>query len=434
MIGLPYPKYMNSNNDVDQAAALIICSVERARALGVPEDRWVFVHAGSDCHEHTYISEPLDVCRDTGDRARRAGGAGSSPGCPSTTSTSSTSTRASPRRCSSARASLGLPLDRQLTRTGGLSFAGGPWNNYVMHAIATMMNDLREQPGANGLVWANGGYATKHAFGVYSTDAACAGFRHASPQDEIDAMPRRRLADAGRRRRPHQRSRPTPSCTIARAARDRRSPRASLADGRRAWGTSSDRDLAGGDVRRRVGRPPGPPDRRRHAPRSIAGSVLAGGHEQSGRQRRSVGMSPASTEPAGSAKMLLMPSPTERHRIILDCDPGHDDAIAIVVAAAPHRAARDHDGRRQRAARAHDPQRARSCSTCSADRRAGAHRARSGRWWRRPPRRLRPRRERPRRRRPPRARPGRRPAPTPSASSSTPAAQARACGWCRPDR
>ena len=64
--------------------------------------------------------------------------------------------------------SLGLSLDRQLTRTGGLSFAGGPWNNYVMHAIATVMNDLRDRPGAKGLVWANGGYTTKHAFGVYS--------------------------------------------------------------------------------------------------------------------------------------------------------------------------------------------------------------------------------------------------------------------------
>jgi acetyl-CoA C-acetyltransferase len=38
MVGLPYPKYMNSNNDVDMAAALIVCSVEKARALGVPSD------------------------------------------------------------------------------------------------------------------------------------------------------------------------------------------------------------------------------------------------------------------------------------------------------------------------------------------------------------------------------------------------------------
>ena len=35
---------------------------------------------------------------------------------------------------------LGLSTDdssRSLTITGGLTFAGGPWNNYVMHSIAT---------------------------------------------------------------------------------------------------------------------------------------------------------------------------------------------------------------------------------------------------------------------------------------------------------
>ena len=39
-------------------------------------------------------------------------------------------------------AELGFDLSRQLTVTGGLSFAGGPWNNYVMHAIATMVSDV----------------------------------------------------------------------------------------------------------------------------------------------------------------------------------------------------------------------------------------------------------------------------------------------------
>src|SRR4029077_19523522 len=58
---------------------------------------------------------------------------------------------------------LGLGTDRPLTVTGGLSFAGGPWNNYVMHSIATMAERLREAPGARGLVTANGGFITKHA-------------------------------------------------------------------------------------------------------------------------------------------------------------------------------------------------------------------------------------------------------------------------------
>src|SRR4029079_15812654 len=56
LIGLPYRKYMNSNNDVDMGAAVIMCSVEAAERLGVPRDRWVFPLWGTDCHEHAYVS------------------------------------------------------------------------------------------------------------------------------------------------------------------------------------------------------------------------------------------------------------------------------------------------------------------------------------------------------------------------------------------
>ena len=140
MIGLPYPKYMNSNNDVDMAAAVLVCSVERGPARWAsPEDRWVFLHAGTDCHDTDFVSNRADVRR----RRRRCGSAAARAlelaGSGSTTSTWSTSTRASRRPCRPAPPALGLGLDRQLTRTGGLSFAGGPWNNYVMHAIATVV-------------------------------------------------------------------------------------------------------------------------------------------------------------------------------------------------------------------------------------------------------------------------------------------------------
>src|SRR5207244_6690330 len=52
-------------------------------------------------------------------------------------------------------AELGLGLaetDRPLTVTGGLSFAGGPGNNYSTHAIAPMADVLRADPGPHGLV------------------------------------------------------------------------------------------------------------------------------------------------------------------------------------------------------------------------------------------------------------------------------------------
>ena len=88
-----------------------------------------------------------------------------------------------------AATELGLGVDRQLTQTGGLTFAGGPLNNYVTHSIATMANVLRDDPGSVGFCSANGGYITKHAFGVYSTTPPTDGFQHQDCQEEINTFP-----------------------------------------------------------------------------------------------------------------------------------------------------------------------------------------------------------------------------------------------------
>jgi acetyl-CoA C-acetyltransferase len=196
MVGLPYTKVMNSNNDVDQAAAVIICSVDRARALGVPEDRWVFPHSGADCHEHPFISEREHFHTTP---AVAAGGrlALELAGLAIDDIAHLDLYSCFPSAVQLGARSLGLDpfaTDRELTLTGGLSFAGGPWNNYVMHAIATLVGRLREDPGSAGLVWANGGYVTKHAFGVYSSEPPSAGFRRGNPQEQVDALPRRTMA------------------------------------------------------------------------------------------------------------------------------------------------------------------------------------------------------------------------------------------------
>ena len=241
MIGLPYPKLLNSNNSVDMAAAVIMCSVEAARRLGVPEDRWVFPHAGTDCHEHPYISH-----RDTFTRtpAIEIGGhlALQLAGIDIDEVSIIDLYSCFPAAVQLGAQSLGIDITtRQWSRTGGMTFAGGPWNNYVMHAIATVVSDLREQPGEYGLVWANGGFVTKHAFGVYSTTPT-ASFRHDKPQSRIDALPGRDLA--------------TPADAAGAATveaytvmfdRDGEPEQSIaaclLADGRRAWGTSNDADL-----------------------------------------------------------------------------------------------------------------------------------------------------------------------------------------------
>jgi acetyl-CoA C-acetyltransferase len=256
MIGFPYPKYMNSNNDVDMASALLLCTVERAASLGVPRERWVFPLAGTDTHDHYFVSERAELgaspaVRVGGRRVLELAGAGIDDvevvdlySC-------------FPSAVQVGAAELGLGLDRQLTRTGGLSFAGGPWNNYVSHAIATVVQDLRRRPGALGLVWGNGGYLTKHSFGVYSTEPRPEGFILDAPQAEIDSLQRRELAEAADAEGPvtvegytvmHSRE-GAPEIAFAACL---------LPDGRRVWGTSNDEAVAaalceGEWVGRRVG-------------------------------------------------------------------------------------------------------------------------------------------------------------------------------------
>jgi acetyl-CoA C-acetyltransferase len=241
MIGFPYTKLMNSNNDVDMAAALVMCSVERAEALGIARDKWIFLHAGTDCHEHNFVSHRHTF---TETPAIRIGGqrvlalAGKSIDEIENLDLYS----CFPSAVQLGAESLGVSLDRKLTCTGGLSFAGGPFNNYVMHAIATTMTTLREKPQETGLVWANGGYATKHAFGVYATTPPLQGFRHESPQNEVDALPRRSVATAL-----EAKGAATIEAYSVMHDRDGAAEKVRaavlLADGRRAWATSDNTQL-----------------------------------------------------------------------------------------------------------------------------------------------------------------------------------------------
>ena len=193
MIGLPYRKVMNSNNQVNMAASLIMCSAQRAQSLGIPRERWVFPHSGADCHEHQFVSERWSFA-ETPAIARGGALALELAGVGIDDASLVDLYSCFPSAVQLGAASLGLDISRTLTLTGGLSFAGGPWNNYVMHAIATAMRRLRESPTEKAFIWANGGYATKHAFGVYAMRPPGDGFRHGSPQHEIDALPRRTLA------------------------------------------------------------------------------------------------------------------------------------------------------------------------------------------------------------------------------------------------
>lgn len=198
MISWPYTKLMNSNNMVDQGAVMILASAEAAERLKIASDRWVFPYAGTDAHDTYALGQRLDYHRSPAIRtaARRVlelAGRGVDDvefvdiySC-------------FPSAVQIAAAEVGLPVGdrkRPLTVTGGMTFAGGPWNNYVTHSIATMAGCLIENPGSVGLITANGGYLTKHSIGVYGTTPSDTEFRWEDVQSEVDRQPARTAVEA----------------------------------------------------------------------------------------------------------------------------------------------------------------------------------------------------------------------------------------------
>ena len=189
-ISHPYTKFMNANMSVDMAAALIVCSLERAKRLGVPQDKWVYPVSGAEGYDHSSASvrdnfHTSPGVRVTGERALALAGIGVSDldfvdlySC-------------FPSAVQIAADELGLAHDRPLTVTGGLTFGGGPLNNYVMHSIARTVELLREKPDGHALVTGNGGNLYKHAHGVYSGAPPRRDFRCADVKKEIAALPRR---------------------------------------------------------------------------------------------------------------------------------------------------------------------------------------------------------------------------------------------------
>jgi len=179
-----------ARDQANQGAAVLIASVGKARELGVPEDRWVYLHGGADAKERTPLERnDLAAYPAAALASRRAlEVAGVDVADVAVFDLYS----CFPIAVTSVRDALGIAADdpRPLTVTGGLPFFGGAGNNYSMHAIASMVRALRAQPGAYGFVGANGGFLSKYSTGVYSTKpAAWTGFDSADLQAEIDAWP-----------------------------------------------------------------------------------------------------------------------------------------------------------------------------------------------------------------------------------------------------
>jgi acetyl-CoA C-acetyltransferase len=168
MIAAPYPKWLISQWNVDQAAALIFTTVGTASRLGLDESTWVFPLAMVESNAVIPLPERADVHR-----------------WPASQLVSKAALEASgisidevgpvdlyscfPSAVEVQAREIGLPIDRDLTLTGGMTFGGGPFNNYALQGAAAMVRKLRESPDPTfGLTSAVSGLLTKPAVTVWS--------------------------------------------------------------------------------------------------------------------------------------------------------------------------------------------------------------------------------------------------------------------------
>ncbi|WP_374594510.1 acetyl-CoA acetyltransferase [Sphingosinicella sp.] len=190
IIAYPYTKRLCANMFVDQAAAVLMMSTEAADRLGIPAAHRVYLHGSADTHEKILVSERVDYATSPAiyiGAAHALAQAGITPGDLSYIDLYS----CFPVAVEIAAAMIGLPTEdpASLTLTGGLPYFGGPGNAYSLHAIAEVVEHCRDDAGAWGFVFANGGFLTKHSFGVYSTTPGYNGRSDpASYQAAIDAM------------------------------------------------------------------------------------------------------------------------------------------------------------------------------------------------------------------------------------------------------
>lgn len=194
----PYTKAMNANITVDQGAALLLCSVGAARAAGIPADRWVFVGATAGAHDHWFCGT-----RDRFDRSPAIAACGAAvlghAGAGIDDIAHLDLYSCFPSAVQVAATELGIPLAdpaRPPTVTGGLAWAGGPANNYVTHALATLVGRVREEPETRALATAVGWYLTKHGAALLSGRPGPLGFAHHDVQAAVDATPRRAIVPA----------------------------------------------------------------------------------------------------------------------------------------------------------------------------------------------------------------------------------------------
>jgi acetyl-CoA C-acetyltransferase len=167
-MAFPYNKWHCSQMNVDQAGAILICSIDAAARLGVSRERIAFPLVALESSYSVPVSQRADIHRWVGmEVLGRA--AEEHLGYPLRDVDHAEVYSCFPAAVRVQQRALGLPLEGVPTITGGETFAGGPWNNFVLQTTAAMVDRVRAEPGTTGLVTTVSGLLNKPGLAVYST-------------------------------------------------------------------------------------------------------------------------------------------------------------------------------------------------------------------------------------------------------------------------
>ena len=166
---VPYNKYHCTSWNVNQASAMIICSEEVADKLMIPLTKRVYPLAASETnHMIAAIQRPniikplglelaakfiLNLCNEHNVK-------------PNLYELYS----CFPIAVQMFSDVLGLEDKEVKTVTGGMSFAGGPLNSYMIHSTIKMISEIRNDFKKIGLVTGVSGMMTKQAFALWAKE------------------------------------------------------------------------------------------------------------------------------------------------------------------------------------------------------------------------------------------------------------------------
>ncbi|MDP6377836.1 MAG: hypothetical protein QF921_10335 [Pseudomonadales bacterium] len=186
MLAFPYTKLHNSQWNVDQASALLFCSADKARQMGVPRDRWVFPQVFTESNHMLNITARGRLDRCVG--AEYAGRAAFEAAAIQPAELDFLELYSCfPVAVESFAAEIGALEHIAWSFTGAMPFAGGPLNNFVLHAVGQLVRHLRNKPHSRGMVTTVSGLLTKQGFGIWGTDPNPNGYQFVDVTDAVAA-------------------------------------------------------------------------------------------------------------------------------------------------------------------------------------------------------------------------------------------------------